>query len=62
MLAAIGVLLLLSGVSFFLIGMLRIIIPGSNRMVPDDLKKIFHWRTGVYVILAGLILLVLRKA
>ena len=61
MLASIGVLLVLSGVSLFLIGLLRVTFPSTNRMVPDGFKKVFYWRTGVYVILAGLGLLVLIK-
>ncbi len=62
MLASIGVLLVLSGVSLFLIGLLRVIFPSTNRMVPNDFKKVFYWRTGVYLILAGLILLVLIRS
>jgi hypothetical protein len=31
-------------------------------MVPDGFKKVFYWRTGVYVFLAGLVLLFLIGA
>jgi len=56
MLASIGVLLLLMGVSAFVIGLIRHFIPSTEKFVPDDLKKFLSIQSGVYVFLAGLLL------
>ena len=61
MIAALGVLLLLAGVSILIIGLLRVFFPSTERFVPNDFKVAFSWRTGVYMIaFAVLILVVIR--
>jgi len=57
MLASIGVLLLLMGVPIFLFGLVRKFFPSTEKFFPDDFKKIFTIPIGVYVFLAGLLLL-----
>ncbi|HIP95429.1 MAG TPA: hypothetical protein EYH20_08850 [Leucothrix sp.] len=56
MLASIGVLLLLSGVSIFLFGLVRRVFPSSEKFIPDDFKAFFTMPAGVYTFLAGLVL------
>ncbi len=55
MIVALGVLLILAGVSVLLIGLMRLIFPSTHRFMPDDFKTIFSWRYGVYMMLAGII-------
>lgn len=55
-LASIGVLLLLMGVSAFVIGLIRRFFPSTEQFVPEDLKKFLSIQAGVYVFLAGLLL------
>ena len=57
MFAAIGVLFLLGGVSSFLIGLIRYFFPSTEGFIPNDLKRFLSMRIGVYVFLAGLVLL-----
>ena len=57
MLAAIGVLLLLCGVSTFLLAMVRKIFPASDKFIPEDFKRYLTIPVGVYVFLVGLLLL-----
>lgn len=57
MIAALGVLLVLAGVSILVIGLVRYFFPSSNKFVPDDLKKVFSITYGGYFLLAGLLLL-----
>jgi len=57
MLAAIGVLLMLAGVSSFLFGVVRHYFPSTNSLIPDELKIMLTMRAGVYSFLAGIVLL-----
>jgi len=56
MLAAIGVLLLLAGVSAFVIGLTRYFFTGFESLIPDDFKRFLSMRSGVYIFLTGLVL------
>ena len=57
MIAAIGVLLVFGGVSAFLLGAVRYFFPSTDRFFPNDMKRFFAMRTGVYIFLAGVVLL-----
>ena len=57
MLAAIGILLLLAGISTFLLGLVRFAFPSTEKFIPDDFKKFLSMRVGVYLFLAGIVLL-----
>lgn len=59
MIAALGVLLVLAGVSILVIGLVRYFFPSSNKFVPEDFKDIFSTTYGGYFLLAGLLLLYL---
>jgi len=56
MLASIGVMLLLAGVSIFLIALVRTFFPSSEKFLPDDFKKLVTLRNAIYIFLAGLVL------
>ena len=57
MVPTIGVLLALAGFSLFVIGLVRHFFPSTESLFPEDFKRAFSMRTGVYVFLAGVILL-----
>jgi len=57
MFSAIGVLLLLMGVSAFLMGAVRYFFPSVDKFVPADFKVFLSLRTGVYLFLGGIALL-----
>jgi membrane-bound ClpP family serine protease len=57
MIATIGVLLLLAGVSTFVIGLARYFFPSTEKLMPESFKKIMIMRYAVYCFLLGLILL-----
>jgi hypothetical protein len=57
MLATLGVLLVLAGVSVFIIGLGRYLFPSTEKLMPESFKKIMIMRNGVYIFLLGLILL-----
>ena len=59
MLASLGVLLILAGSSVLLIGLLRLLFPSTNRFMPEGFKTLFFWRNGVYIMLAGVVLVFL---
>jgi len=56
MLTSIGVLLLLMGVPIFLFGVVRRFFPSVEKFIPEDFKPVFTIPIGVYVFLAGLLL------
>jgi hypothetical protein len=56
MLASIGVMLLLAGVSIFLIALIRTFFPSSAKFNPNDFKKLVTLRNAVYIFLLGLVL------
>lgn len=56
MLAAIGTLLLLAGISLFILGLIRRFFPSTESVIPNNFKKVINIRLGVYVFLAGLLL------
>lgn len=55
MFAAIGVLLMLTGVSLFTIALFLYFFADFKRFIPDDFKHVISIRVGVYVFLAGLV-------
>ena len=57
MLAAIGGLLLFMGFSTFLMATVRYFFPSLESFVPDDFKHLLTIRVGVYLFLAGVLLL-----
>ena len=57
MLATIGVLSVLFGMSIFMMALFRYFFPSVESLIPDEFKKILKVRIGVYVFLAGIILL-----
>ncbi|MEE9325882.1 MAG: hypothetical protein V3U71_01210 [Cocleimonas sp.] len=56
MFAAIGVLLMLAGVSLFIIALFLSVFADFKHFIPDDFKRAISIRVGVYVFLAGLVL------
>jgi hypothetical protein len=57
MLAAIGGLLLFMGFSTFLMAAVRHFFPSLESFVPNDFKRLLNMRVGVYLFLAGVLLL-----
>ena len=57
MLQAIGVLLLLSGVSAFMIGLIRYFFPSTERFLPDDMKRWFSLKFSIVYFLVGMVIL-----
>jgi hypothetical protein len=57
MIATIGALLLLAGVSVFFIGFARYLFPSTKNLMPEGFKKIMTMPYGVAFFLLGLVLL-----
>ena len=57
MLASIAVLLVLAGISSFLFGLVRAFFPSANKFIPDDFKTFLTIKVGLYLFLAGVVLL-----
>jgi len=57
MLPAIGGLFVFMGFSAFALGAVRYFFPSLESLVPKDLKSVVSMRGGVYMFLAGVVLL-----
>jgi len=49
-------MLLLAGVPIFIFGLIRKFFPSAEKLIPEDFKSFLNIQTGVYVFLAGLVL------
>jgi hypothetical protein len=57
LLHAIGVLVLLSGFASFVIGVFRYFFPSVDKLIPVEFKKPFTIGSGIFITLAGMLLL-----
>jgi hypothetical protein len=54
---AIGVLLIIIGFSSFIIGVIRYFFPSLEDYVPEEFKKPFTIGSGIFITLAGMLVL-----
>ncbi|TXH66143.1 MAG: hypothetical protein E6Q85_10890 [Thiothrix sp.] len=59
LMAVVGVLLLLAGVTALIIGAARYFFPMLNQFFPESFKKPLSFQYGTYYFLAGLVCLLL---
>ena len=57
LLHAIGVLLIIIGFSSFIIGAIRYFFPSIETYITKEFKKPFTMRSGIFVTLAGMLIL-----
>jgi len=56
LLASLSVLLLLSGVSVFLMGLFKLVFPSAATLIPEGFKRFVSLQSGVIIFLVGLLL------
>lgn len=57
LLHAIGILLILGGFAAFVIGVFRYFFPSVNKHIPEEFKNPFSIESGIFITLAGMLLL-----
>ncbi|QTR51851.1 hypothetical protein J8380_14305 [Candidatus Thiothrix anitrata] len=62
LLAAIGVLLVLFGVSVLIIAGVRHFFPSTENWIPDEFRRALSCQFAAYYVLAGLLLLLIQPA
>lgn len=60
LLAAVGILLVLFGISVVIIAGIRHFFPATESFIPDDFKRALSFQFAAYYLLAGLLLLLIQ--
>lgn len=60
LLAAVGILLVLFGISVVIIAGIRNFFPATESFIPDDFKRALSLQFAAYYLLAGLLLLLIQ--